>query len=216
MAAGGGVEAVVFDLGGVLIDWNPRYLYRKMFTNEEEMEDFLTTVVTNEWHVEQDRGRTMEEATALLLSEHPRHGREIEAYYARWDEMFGGPISGTVEVLRELRETGLPLYALTNWSAEVFPLARRQYDFLKWFDDIVVSGEERIIKPDKEIYDMLVQRTGLDPTTTVFIDDSRPNVFAAEELGFTGIEFRNAGQLREELARLEVLPAVSERWVADA
>lgn len=199
-----------------MIDWNPRYLYRKMFASEEEMEDFLTTVVTNEWHLEQDRGRTMEEATALLLSEHPHYGREIEAYYGRWDEMFDGPLKATVDVLRELRATGLPLYALTNWSAEVFPLAREQYEFLGWFDDIIVSGEERIIKPDREIYDVLVQRTGLDPATTVFIDDSRANVLAAEELGFTGVEFRGADELREELVRLGVLPATSERPVSDA
>lgn len=198
-----------------MIDWNPRYLYRKIFANEEEMEDFLATVATMEWHLEQDRGRTTEEATALLLSEHPNYGREIEAYYARWDEMFEGPLEGTVDVLRELRDTELPLYALTNWSAEVFPLARQQYEFLGWFDDIIVSGEERIIKPDREIYDVLVQRTGLDPATTVFIDDSRPNVLAAEELGFTAIEFRDAGKLREELARLQVLPAPVERSGTD-
>lgn len=199
-----------------MIDWNPRYLYRKIFASEEEMEDFLTAVATMEWHLEQDRGRTTEEATALLLAEHPRYGREIEAYYGRWNETFGGPISGAVDVLRDLREAGLPLYALTNWSAEVFPLAREQYEFLGWFDDIIVSGEERIIKPDREIYDVLVERTGLNPATTVFIDDSRPNVVAAEELGFIGIEFLNADELREELVRLKALPATFEGPVSDA
>lgn len=199
-----------------MIDWNPRYLYRKMFAHEEKIEDFLTTVATFEWHLEQDRGRTTKEGTALLLSQHPRYEREIEAYYGRWDEAFGGAIEGAVSVLRELRASGIPLYALTNWSAETFPLARQQYDFLEWFDDIVVSGEERMIKPDKEIYDVLVERTGLNPATTVFIDDSRPNVLAAEELGFTGVEFRGAGKLREELVRLGVLPAASDRPVTDA
>lgn len=209
------METIVFDLGGVLIDWNPRYLYRGIFDTEEEMEDFLATVATMEWHLEQDRGRTIKEATGLLRSKYPKYEREIEAYYDRWDEMFGGPVEGTVDVLRELRDTGLPLYALTNWSAEVFPLAREQYEFLAWFDDIIVSGEERIIKPDKEIYDVLVQRTGLDPATAVFIDDSRPNVLAAEELGFTAIEFRDASSLREELTRLEVLPTAVERSGTD-
>lgn len=210
------MRAVVFDLGGVLIDWDPRYLYRKIFAGEEEMEDFLTKVATFEWHLEQDRGRTRKEGTALLLSQYPWYEQEIEAYYERWDEMFGGPIEETVGVLRGLRERGLPLYALTNWSAEVFPLAREQYDFLAWFDDIVVSGEERMLKPEKEIYGVLVERTGLDPATTVFIDDSPANVHAARELGFTGIEFRDADQLREDLERLEVLPTASKRPVPDA
>ena len=215
-ARDGGLETVVFDLGGVLVDWNPRYLYRKVFATEEEMEHFLTTVATPEWHVEQDRGRTTEEATALLISQYPRYEREIRAYYGRWDETFGGPIPGTVEVLEEVRETGLPLYALTNWSAETFPLARRQYDFLGWFDEIIVSGEERVIKPDRKIYDALIRRTGLDPTTTVFIDDSRPNVIAAEELGFTAIAFRDSANLREELVRLGALPATPGRPTSDA
>lgn len=200
----------MFDLGGVLIDWNPRYLYRKVFADEGEMEDFLATVTTSEWHIEQDRGRKIEDATALLLSQYPQHEREIEAYYGRWDEMFGGPISGSVEVLREVSGTGLPLYALTNWSAEVFPLARRQYDFLEWFDDIIVSGEEQMIKPDREIYDVLISRTGLNPATTVFVDDSHPNILAAEDLGFTTIEFKDPDKLRGELARLEVLPTNSK------
>ncbi len=200
----------MFDLGGVLIDWNPRYLYRKVFADEGEMEDFLATVTTSEWHIEQDRGRKIEDATALLLSQYPQHEREIEAYYGRWDEMFGGPISGSVEVLREVSGTGLPLYALTNWSAEVFPLARRQYDFLEWFDDIIVSGEEQMIKPDREIYDVLISRTGLNPATTVFVDDSHPNILAAEDLGFTTIKFKDPDKLRRELARFEVLPTNSK------
>lgn len=200
----------MFDLGGVLIDWDPRYLYRKIFSDAGEMEEFLATVATPEWHVEQDRGRTMEEATRLLLDKHPHYGAEIEAYYGRWDEMFGGPIEESVRVLRDVREGGLPLYALTNWSAEVFPLARQRWEFLAWFDDIVVSGEERAIKPDREIYDVLVERTGLNPTNTVFIDDRAANVRAAERLGFITAHFRDATQLREELADLGVLQEVRE------
>lgn len=215
-ARGDGVETVVFDLGGVLVDWDPRYLYRKIFATEEEVEDFLMTVATFEWHAEQDRGRTTEEATTLLISQHPRYEREIRAYYGRWDETFGGPIPGAVEVLREVRDTGLPLYALTNWSAETFPPARRQYDFLGWFDEIIVSGEERVSKPDREIYDVLIERTSLDPTTTVFIDDSLPNALAAEELGFTAIAFQDSAKLRKELLQLEVLSATSGRPASDA
>lgn len=212
----GGIETVVFDLGGVLVDWNPRYLYRKVFTDETEMEDFLATVTTMEWHLEQDRGRTMAEATAGLISRHPEYAREIEAYYRRWDEMFGGPIEGSVDVLRELRETGFPLYALTNWSAETFPLARERYAFLGWFDEIVVSGEESMIKPDKEIYRVLVERTGLDPATTVFVDDSPPNVAAARELGFTAVTFQTPHLLREELIDLRLLPVTFEKAASNA
>ena len=202
---------MVFDLGGVLIDWDPRYLYRKIFASEEEIDEFLATVATPEWHIEQDRGRTMREATALLLERHPQYETQIEAYYGRWEEMFGGPMEESVDVLRDLREQGVPLYALTNWSAEDFPRARKRWDFFNWFDDTVVSGDERAIKPDREIFDVLVKRTGLDPTTTVFIDDRLPNVRAAEDLGFIAVEFRDAASLREELVRLGVLPKSAMR-----
>ena len=200
----------MFDLGGVLIDWDPRYLYRKIFASEGQMDDFLATVATPEWHIEQDRGRTMEEATALLLGRYPQYGSEIEAFYGRWEEMFGGPIQESVRVLQDVRGRGFPLYALTNWSAEDFPLARQRWDFLSLFDDIVVSGEERAIKPDRELYDVLVKRTGLDPATTAFIDDRRANVRAAQDLGFIGIEFRDPAQLRKELVWLGVLPEILE------
>lgn len=199
------VETVVFDIGNVLIDWDPRYLYRKVFADEEEMERFLETVTTYEWNLEQDRGRTMEEATAVLVSRHPEYAREIEAYYGRWEETLGGPIEGSVRVLRELRERGYPLYALTNWSAETFPLARAWYRFLDLFDEIVVSGEVGVIKPDHEIYGVLVERTGLNPATTVFIDDSSANVRAADALGFRGVLFEGAEGLRGDLTRLGLL-----------
>ncbi len=189
-----------------MIDWDPRHLYRKIFASEEEVDDFLSTVATPEWHSEQDRGRTMEEATALLLSQYPEYGAEIEAYYGRWDEMFGGPIEDSVCVLQEVREQGHPLYAITNWSAETFPRARKRWDFLGWFDDIIISGEERAIKPDRAIYDVLVERTDLDPVTTVFIDDREPNIRAAENLGFIAVKFVDAEKLREDLVRLGVLP----------
>jgi 2-haloacid dehalogenase len=204
------VEAVVFDLGGVLIDWDPRHLYRKIFVSEEEVDDFLSTVATIEWHSEQDRGRSLEEATALLISQHPEYGPEIEAYYGRWDEMFGGPIEDSVCVLQDLREQGYPLYAITNWPAEIFPRARKRWDFLGWFDDIVVSGEERAIKPDRAIYDVLVERTGLDPATTVFIDDREPNIRGAEDLGFIAVKFEDAAKLRKDLVRLGVLRGLPE------
>lgn len=194
-----------------MIDWDPKHLYRKIFASKEEVDDFLSTVATPEWHSEQDRGRTMEEATALLLSQHPEYGPEIEAYYGRWDEMFGGPIEDSVCVLQDVREQGHPLYAITNWSAETFPRARKRWDFLGWFDDIVISGEERAIKPDRAIYDVLVERTGLDPATTVFIDDREPNIHVAENLGFIAVRFEYAEKLRKDLVRMGVLPALPPR-----
>jgi 2-haloacid dehalogenase len=210
------LDTVVFDLGGVLIDWDPRRVYRTLFGDEGEMERFLGTVATMEWHLEQDRGRTLKEATEFLIDRHPRYRREIEAFYGRWDEMFGEGIEGSVEILGELRELGYPLYALTNWSAETFPRARERYGFLGWFDHIVVSGELKMIKPEREIYDALVERTGLDPMRTVFIDDRPENVRAAEELGFTGVVFRDAAELRGDLVGLGLLPAVPEGRVASA
>ncbi len=201
----GKLDTVVFDIGNVLIDWNPRYLYRKIFSSEEEVEEFLSTVATPEWHLEQDRGRAIREATALLKSRHPRYEREIEAYYGRWSEMFGGSIDGSVSVLRDLRERGHTLYALTNWSAETFPHARRNYHFLEWFEDIVVSGEEGMIKPDREIYERLIERTGLDPAASAFVDDREENVRTAEELGFAGVVFREPAELEKELSRLGFL-----------
>ena len=212
----GGIRTVVFDLGGVLIDWDPRYLYRKVFSDETSMEHFLNNIATMEWHLEQDRGRTMAEATKVLISRHPEYEEEIRAFYGRWPEMFGGSIRGSVEILRELRDLGYPLHALTNYSAEAFVLARKDYDFLGWFDEIVVSGEEGMIKPDKDLYAVLVERTGLEPSTTVFIDDSPPNVAAARELGFTAITFETPGQLREDLAGLGLLPDPPEREASNA
>ncbi len=195
----------MFDIGNVLIDWNPRYLYRKIFADEEEMERFLGTVTTPEWHLEQDRGRSIDEGTTLLVSRHPEYAREIEAFYGRWEEMFGGPIEGSVRLLRELRERGYPLYALTNFSTETFPLARAWYQFLDLFDEIVVSGDLGMVKPDPEIYGVLVKRTGLNPATSVFIDDSASNVRAAEALGFKGMLFEDAGGLRDNLTYLGLL-----------
>lgn len=216
MSGGKSVETVVFDIGHVLIDWNPRYLYRKVFADKDEMERFLGTVATPEWHLEHDRGRPIDEGTALLVSRYPEYAREIEAFYGRWEEMFGGPIEGSVRLLGELRERGYPLYALTNFSAETFPLARAWYRFLDLFDEIVVSGELGMIKPDPEIYGVLVGRTGLDPATAVFVDDSAPNVRAAEALGFRGVLFEGADGLRDDLTHLGLLDDDNARRTVEA
>ena len=157
------VKAAVFDLGGVLIDWDPRYLYRKLLADEAAVEEFLATVCTPEWNAEQDRGRPFAEGVAELVERHPAHAAAIAAYHERWPEMLGGDIPGAVELLAELRATGVPLYALTNWSAETFVLARERFEFLDWFDGLLVSGEERMIKPDPAIFELLLDRFGLDP-----------------------------------------------------
>jgi 2-haloacid dehalogenase len=197
--------AVVFDLGGVLIDWNPRYLYRKLFDDEAAMERFLADVVSPEWNGQQDSGRTWAEAVEVLSREHPEQRDLIAAYWLRWQETLGDAIAPTVAILEELRGAGVRLYALSNWSAETFPVARPRYPFLDWFDGIVISGEEKVAKPDPAIFQHLLDRYGLDPATTVFIDDSEANVRAAAAEGITSRRFVNAATLRNDLRRLGLL-----------
>ncbi len=194
------VKAVVFDLGGVLIDWDPRYLYRKLLADEAAVEEFLATVCTPAWNAEQDRGRSFASGVAELVERYPAHAAAITAYSERWPEMLGGDIGGTVELLAELRATGVPLYALTNWSAETFGIARERFGFLEWFDGVVVSGEERMIKPDPAIFRVLLDRFGLDPETTFYVDDSEANVAAADRLGFDAVRFTDPERLRRDLA----------------
>lgn len=196
-------QAVVFDLGGVLVDWDPRYLYRTLLSSEDEVERFLAEVTTPEWNAAQDAGRTWADAVATLSAQHPQHAELIAAYDTRWSETVGGPIDGTVELLRELRDGGeVGLYALTNWSAEKFPLAVERFDWLSWFEGIVVSGTERLVKPDPRLFRLLLDRYGLDASATVYIDDNPPNVDAAAELGMTSLHFTGPERLRDELSQL--------------
>jgi len=195
----------VFDLGGVLIDWNPRHLYRKLFADDAAMECFLAEVCNSAWTLEQDRGRGWVEACALLRTQYPHHAELIDAYRLRWREMLGGPIDGSVEILRDLKSRGVSLFALTNWSHETFPIALELYDFLGWFQAIVVSGQERLVKPDPRIYRLFSERHGLDLSTLVYIDDSRRNADAATALGMHGICFTGASALRRELISLGLL-----------
>lgn len=206
--ASASVRAVVFDLGGVLIDWDPRYLYGTLFDGDDEaMEQFLATVTTPDWNAQQDAGRSFGEAVDELAAQHPHHADLIRAYHVRWREMIGGPIQGTLELLAELRSAGIPLYALTNWSAETFAPTKREFDFLSWFDGIVVSGEERVTKPDERIFRILVDRYGLEPGRTLYIDDSAVNVETARRLGFDTVHFRDPDQLRAELGRRGLPPS---------
>jgi 2-haloacid dehalogenase len=193
-------RAFLFDLGGVLIDWDPRHLYRKLFDDEDEMEQFLAEVATLEWNVQHDAGRTWAEGVALLSAEYPEHTDLITAYWTRWDEMLGGAIDGTVAILGRLKADGQELHALTNWSVETFPIARERYEFLDWFETIVISGEEGLIKPDPAIYRVALDRIGRTARECIFIDDSEKNVTAAAQLGFDTIRFLDAHQLATELA----------------
>jgi len=197
---------VVFDLGGVLVDWDPRYMYRQLFDDPDEMESFLAEVTTAEWNAHQDAGRPWAEAIELLVAEHPQRRELIEAYRRRWPEMLAGEIPGTIDVLADLRAAGVRLLALSNWSAETFPVARERFEFLAWFEEIVISGEVGVNKPDRRIFEHLMEHFDIEPRATLFIDDSSANVEAAEELGFGAILFTDAGALRRELVRLGLLP----------
>jgi 2-haloacid dehalogenase len=200
------VKAVVFDLGGVLIDWDPRYLYRKLLADEAAVEEFLATVCTPEWNAELDRGRPFAEGVAELVERHPVHAAAIAAYHERWPEMLGGDIPGTVELLAELRAAGVPLFALTNWSAETIGFARARFEFLGWFDGVVVSGEERLVKPDPRLFRRLLDRFGLAAEATLFVDDAPANVAAARRLGLDAVHFTGPGQLRRDLTGRGLLP----------
>ncbi len=197
--------AVVFDLGGVLIDWNPRYLYRQLFGDDEAMERFLSEVATSEWNATMDAGRPFADAVAELAREHPDHAEMIRAYHTRWAEMLGGTFDDTLAVLRELQASGVPVYALSNWSAETFSATRRRFPFLDDLAGVLVSGEAGINKPDERIYRLLIDRYGLVAEQTVFIDDNEPNVVAARRLGMIGIRFTGPAKLRSDLARLGLL-----------
>jgi 2-haloacid dehalogenase len=195
------INNIIFDLGGVLIDWNPNYMYKKLIEDDEKRKWFLETVCTSEWNEEQDGGRLISEANNLLIQSFPEYKDWILAYYERWEEMLNGPIHGTVELFKKLKENkSHNIYALTNWSAETFPKALQLFDFLHWFDGRVVSGEEMTRKPFKEIYDIILSRFNIIAEQTLFIDDNLKNIIAAKELGINCIHFKSPVQLKEELS----------------
>lgn len=201
------VRAVVFDLGGVLIDWDPRRLYRKLLPDERAVEELLSTVCTQAWNERQDAGRSLAEGTAELIALHPHRADLIRCYYDRWDEMLGGALDGTVAILEELDRAGVPLYALTNWSAETFARGRGRFGFLDRFRDVVVSGQEGLIKPDPRLYRLLLARHDLAPGEALFIDDNPKNVEGARAVGMHAHHFRDPDALRAELVRRGLLPA---------
>jgi 2-haloacid dehalogenase len=199
------IQTVIFDLGGVLIDWNPRYLYRQLMQGEAEIEHFLSHVCTPAWNAQQDAGRPFHEGVALLIKQYPQHRELIEAYYQRWQEMLGDAIGESVEIFRQIKKIGLPVYALTNWSTETFFPTKKKFAFLHEFDGVVVSGEEKVAKPDARLFHILLERYKITASTALYIDDNADNITTAKQLGLRTIHFQNAPQLRQALYELKVL-----------
>ena len=199
------INTIIFDLGGVLIDWNPRYLYRKLFASEAEVDWFLQNICTSEWNDEQDAGRSFEEATNELIAKYPKYKEPIAAWYGRWQETIGGPINGTIEILRAIRDSKkYRLYALTNWSAETFPWALDNFEFLHWFEGIVVSGVEKCRKPLPQFFHILFDRYKVNPNEAIFIDDNVRNIEGARALGLNTIAFTSPEALSKELRRWNI------------
>jgi len=198
------IKNIIFDLGGVLIDWNPKYVYRQIFDTEKEMDWFLENITTHDWNIQQDAGRSLSDATNELLIKHPKWASEIQAYYGRWEEMLKGPIDETVALLQHL--ISLKKYrilALTNWSHETFPVAIERYGyFLDLFEGILVSGVEKMKKPDHEIYQLMLSRYDLIADESVFIDDNAENIKGASECGIHGVICESPTQLKKDLGAI--------------
>jgi 2-haloacid dehalogenase len=209
------ISAIAFDLGGVMIDWNPRYLYRKLFgADEAAMERFLAEICTPEWNARLDAGRPFAEGIAELAADHPDQAELINAYWDRWPEMLGGIFDDTVQIMRELRAAGYRTYALSNWSAETFRITRRMFPFLDEMDGIVISGEVGVGKPDPRMFRELLSRFSLKAEETAFIDDWHLNIAAAASLGIVAFPFVDAATLRGDLRRLGLPIAAAPESVA--
>jgi 2-haloacid dehalogenase len=199
-------DVIIFDLGNVLIDWNPIYLFNKLIEDDEKRKYFLENICTPDWNEEQDAGRPIKEATETLVAEHPEWKELIEAYYGQWEQMLGGAIHDTVDIFRDLKQMNkYKFYALTNWSAELFPIALERYDFLHWFDGRVVSGEEKMRKPFPEFYNILLKRYDINPSQSILIDDNFRNIEGGEAVGIEGIHFTSPAALRETLEKRQLL-----------
>jgi 2-haloacid dehalogenase len=201
---GRSIAAVVFDIGGVLLDWDPRYLYRQLFDDPAQMDDFLSQICTPQWHLSHDLGAAIEPSCRELARLHPDRAELIMAWARRGEEMIGGQLDDTVDVLAELTAAGMRCLALSNMEAEKFVLRRSRYPFFEWFDGHVISGIEGVAKPDPHIFEILLSRYGLAPETTVFIDDAERNVTAARQLGIVALRHTTAAQLRQDLRGLGV------------
>jgi len=200
------IKAIVFDYGNVLLEWNPRYVYQRYFPNDPQgMEQFLTEIDFMEWNVQQDKGRTFAEGVAALSKQFPHHAHLIQAYHDHWVDSIGEAYWETVELIHRLKEQGYPIYGLSNWSAETFPYAREKYNFFDLFDDMVISGAVGFVKPEPEIFQILLDKIGKPAKECLFIDDSLPNIQQANAMGFKTIHFISSSQLKDELVQLGLL-----------
>lgn len=198
------IKNIIFDFGGVLVDWNPRYLYKTVFDDAIQMEYFLTNICTEEWNLQQDKDRTLQEGTQILIKQFPEQEALIKLFYDQWEVMLKGEITENVKLLPQLKKN-YPLFGLTNWSAETFPIALNRFPFFKNFDGIVVSGIEKMIKPDKELFYTLLNRYQIRAIDSLFIDDNINNIIAAKEIGFHTIHINDSIILEDELKKMKLL-----------
>lgn len=196
------IKNIIFDFGGVLLDWNPRYLYKSYFNNDEEMEHFLADICNGEWNIRQDAGRPFAEAVKELQAKFPEYAEAIQMYDDDWEKMLKCELPESIDLHKELKFMGYGIYGLTNWSAEKIGYAFANYSFFSLFDGIVVSGVEKVVKPDRKIYEILLERYSLKPGECVFIDDNQDNVDMAKVLGINAIRFDNIGNVKEHLETL--------------
>jgi len=199
------IKAIVFDFGGVLLNWDPRNLYRRHFSNSQEMENFLYEIDFYSWNAEQDKGRSFEEGVAQLSAQFPHYAKLISSYYEHWEESLDGPITDTIELLHLLKKNNYALYGLSNWSAETYPIVRKKFSFFDFFDDIIISGDVKMNKPDPSIFNLFLYRTGYNASECIFIDDSPPNIDTARDLGFTAIHFTTPQKLRDILEQIGII-----------
>lgn len=197
-------QTIIFDLGGVLIDWDPRYLYKQIFPDQEEMDFFLKAVCSPEWNAQMDGEKSFSDGIEELIPLHPEYANQIRAYFSRWEEMIGGVFSDTVQVLAELKDAGYPLAALSNWSSETFPIVNAKYEFLDWFEPLILSGHVGLVKPDPQIFNLLLCSVDRDPQECIYIDDMKENIQAASGVGFSTILFSSSEQLRQDLISLGI------------
>lgn len=193
------IKNIIFDIGAVLIDWNPRHYYRQIMKDDAEVEKFLNKICTYEWNHSLDLGRSWEDARSELVSKHPEYTQFIDAYWHNWLEMISEPIQGSVDILKDLKQKGFPVYALSNWNDVTFQVALREFPFLKLFDGRIVSGEVKLAKPDPRIYQLLLDTYKLIPHESLFIDDRKDNTDAASAFGIKTVQFISPEKLHEDL-----------------
>lgn len=200
------IKAIIFDYGNVLIEWDPRYVYNRYFPNDpESMERFFKEVDFMGWNAHQDKGRTFKEGVADLSSQFPRRAHLIQAYHDNWKDSIGVAYTDTIEIMKQLKQAGYPLYGLSNWSAETFPYALEKFDFFDLLDDMVISGQVGYVKPEPEIYRLMLEKIKRPAQECLFIDDSLPNILQANTMGFATIHYQSSAQLQTELEKLGLL-----------